>query len=114
MSVLWGGAELVEALGGRPVGQIPTEIGGISIDSRSLRPGDAFFAIRGEAHDGHDFATAAVKAGAAVLVISEGKLPALGRLTAPLIVVPDVLAALERAGAAARVRCRARIIAITG
>ncbi|MND05542.1 putative bifunctional UDP-N-acetylmuramoylalanyl-D-glutamate--2,6-diaminopimelate ligase/UDP-N-acetylmuramoyl-tripeptide:D-alanyl-D-alanine ligase [compost metagenome] len=55
---------MVKALGGRPIGQIPAEIGGVSIDSRSLRPGDAFFAIRGEALDGHDFATAAVKAGA--------------------------------------------------
>jgi len=111
---LWSGAELVEAAGGRPVGQLPAEIAGISIDSRSLRAGDAFFAIKGEAHDGHDFATAAVKAGAAVLVVAEGKLPALGRLTAPLIVVPDVLTALEKAGAAGRARSRARIIAITG
>ena len=44
------------------------------------KPGEAFFAIKGEALDGHDFATAAVKAGAALLVVAEGKLPALGRL----------------------------------
>ena len=56
--------------------------------------------------DGHDFATAAVKAGASLLVVAEGKLPALGRLTAPMIVVPDVLAALEKAGAAARARTK--------
>ncbi len=114
MSALWSGSELVKAVGGRPIGRIPSEIEGISIDSRSLGPGDAFFAIKGEAHDGHDFATAAIKSGAAVLVVAEGRLPGLGRLTAPMIVVPDVLAALERAGAAARARSRARIIAITG
>ena len=79
-------------------------IAGISIDTRSLKPGEAFFAIKGETMDGHDFATAAVKAGAALLVVAEGKLPALGRLTAPMIVVPDVLAALEKAGIAARAR----------
>ena len=64
--------------------------------------------------DGHDFATAAVKAGASLLVVAEGKLPALGRLTAPMIVVPDVLAALEKAGAAARARSNAKVIAVTG
>jgi UDP-N-acetylmuramoyl-tripeptide--D-alanyl-D-alanine ligase len=41
---------------------------GISIDSRTLQPGDAFFAIKGDNFDGHDFATAAAAAGASVLV----------------------------------------------
>jgi len=58
-------------------------------------------------------ATAAVKAGAGVLVVAEGRLPALGRLSAPMIVVPDVLESLGKAGAAARARTRARIVAIT-
>ncbi|MBX3580542.1 MAG: UDP-N-acetylmuramoylalanyl-D-glutamyl-2,6-diaminopimelate--D-alanyl-D-alanine ligase [Rhizobiaceae bacterium] len=114
MTALWLPDELVSATGGRPLGTMPRAITGVSIDTRSLVPGDAFFAIRGEAMDGHDFATAAVKAGASLLVVAEGKLPALGRLTAPMIVVPDVLVALERAGAAARARARARIIAVTG
>ncbi|KQZ30570.1 UDP-N-acetylmuramoylalanyl-D-glutamyl-2, 6-diaminopimelate--D-alanyl-D-alanine ligase [Mesorhizobium sp. Root552] len=114
MSFLWTSDALVEAMGGRPLGSMPEGISGISIDSRSLQPGDAFFAIKGEAMDGHDFATAAVKAGAAVLVIAEGKLPALGRLTAPMIVVQDVLVALEKLGAAARARSKGKIIAVTG
>jgi UDP-N-acetylmuramoyl-tripeptide--D-alanyl-D-alanine ligase len=114
MSSLWLADELIEAMGGRPIGAMPQAVTGISIDTRSLVPGDAFFAIRGEAMDGHDFATAAVKAGASLLVIAEGKLPALGRLTAPMIVVPDVLAALEKAGVAARARTKAKIIAVTG
>ncbi|TIX64714.1 MAG: UDP-N-acetylmuramoyl-tripeptide--D-alanyl-D-alanine ligase, partial [Mesorhizobium sp.] len=53
-------------------------------------------------------------AGAGVLVVAEGKLPSLGRLTAPMIVVQDVLVALERLGVAARARAGARIIAVTG
>lgn len=114
MSYLWTSEALVEATGGRPLGQLPEGITGISIDSRSLKPGEAFFAIKGDAMDGHDFATAAVKAGAGLLVVAEGKLPALGRLTAPMIVVPDVLAALEKTGVAARARSNARIIAVTG
>ncbi|WP_054308244.1 UDP-N-acetylmuramoylalanyl-D-glutamyl-2,6-diaminopimelate--D-alanyl-D-alanine ligase [Mesorhizobium sp. 1M-11] len=114
MSHLWTADALVAAVGGRPFGNMPESISGISIDSRSLQPGEAFFAITGETMDGHDFATAAIKAGAGVLVVAEGKLPALGRLTAPMIVVPDVLVALEKLGIASRTRSRARIIAVTG
>ena len=114
MSLLWTSEALVAAMDGRPLGPMPDGISGISIDSRSLQPGDAFFAIKGEAMDGHDFATAAIKAGAGVLVVAEGKLPSLGRLTAPIIVVEDVLAALEKLGIAARARSAAKIIAVTG
>ncbi len=114
MSLLWTSDALVAAMDGRPIGPMPEGITGISIDSRSLQPGDAFFAIKGEAMDGHDFATAAIKAGAGVLVVAEGKLPSLGRLTAPMIVVDDVLVALEKLGIAARARSNAKIIAVTG
>lgn len=114
MSFLWTADALVAAMDGRPLGPMPEGISGISIDSRSLQPGDAFFAIKGEAMDGHDFATSAIKAGAGVLVVAEGKLPSLGRLTAPMIVVEDVLAALEKLGVAARTRSSAKIIAVTG
>jgi UDP-N-acetylmuramoyl-tripeptide--D-alanyl-D-alanine ligase len=114
MSLLWTSHDLVNAVHGRPLGALPEGITGISIDSRTLKPGEAFFAIKGDAMDGHDFATAAIKAGASVLVIAEGKLPALGRLSTPKIVVPDVLRALEMAGVAARDRAKAKIIAVTG
>lgn len=114
MSLLWTSEALVAGMDGRPLGPMPEGISGISIDSRSLQPGDAFFAIKGEVMDGHDFATAAIKAGAGVLVVAEGKLPSLGRLTAPIIVVEDVLVALEKLGVAARARSEAKIIAVTG
>lgn len=114
MTPLWTSQALVAAVSGRPVGKMPEGVSGISIDSRTLKPGDAFFAIKGEKFDGHDFATAAIKAGAGVLVVAEGRLPALGRINVPMIVVPDVLAALQKAAVAARARTRARIIAVTG
>ena len=114
MSVLWTAKALVAAMGGRPIGTMPESVAGISIDSRSLKAGDAFFAIRGETMDGHDFATAAVKAGAALLVVAEERLAGLGRLTAPMIVVKDVLVALEQLGVAARARTSAKVIAVTG
>ena len=114
MSLLWTSQALVAAMSGRPVGSMPQGVTGISIDSRTLQPGDAFFAIKGEKFDGHDFATAAMKAGASLLVVEDSRLPALGRLAIPMIVVQDVLAALEMAGIAARARSKARIIAVTG
>lgn len=111
---LWSADELVKAMAGRPLGALPEGITGISIDSRSVKPGDAFFAIKGDRVDGHDFAGLAMANGAALIVVSEAKIPALGRLTCPKIVVEDVLAALEKLGMAARARSRATILAVTG
>src|SRR5690606_3188108 len=101
-------------MGGRPFGNLPEGITGVSIDTRTLKPGEAFFAIRGDRFDGHDFATHAMAAGASVIVVSEERLPALGRLAIAKIVVPDVLRALEKLAVAARARSRARIVAATG
>jgi len=114
MSWLWTSQDLATVMAGRPTGPQPEGITGISIDSRSIGPGEAFFAIKGDRVDGHDYASIAVAHGAALLVVSEGKLPALGRLTVPMIVVEDVLAALVKLGAAARARTSAKIVAITG
>jgi UDP-N-acetylmuramoyl-tripeptide--D-alanyl-D-alanine ligase len=114
VSALWTSEALVAGVHGRPIGQMPEAVTGISIDTRSLQPGDAFFAIKGEKMDGHDFATAAMAAGAAVLVVAEGKLAALGRVNLPKIVVPDVLAGLEKLGVASRARSKAKVIAVTG
>jgi UDP-N-acetylmuramoyl-tripeptide--D-alanyl-D-alanine ligase len=114
LTYLWTSEAMAEAMGGRPLGQMPEGITGISIDSRTIQPGEAFFAIKGERVDGHDFASLAIANGASLLVVSEGKLPALGRLVIPMIVVDDVLQALEQLGVAARARSRAHIVAVTG
>lgn len=114
MSLLWTPAAMVAAMNGRPVGTMPEGISGISIDSRAVAPGDAFFAIKGDRFDGHDFASMAAANGARLLVVSEAKLPALGRVTAPMIVVDDVLEGLADLGRAARARSTAKIIAVTG
>jgi UDP-N-acetylmuramoyl-tripeptide--D-alanyl-D-alanine ligase len=111
---LWKTAAMSAAMAGRPRGSPPEGIGGISIDSRNIAPGDAFFAIKGDRVDGHDFANVAAANGAGVLVVAEAKLPALGSIHAPMIVVPDVLEAMEKLGRAARDRSPARIIAVTG
>jgi len=114
MSRLWTSEAMVAAMDGRPFGTMPEGITGISIDSRTLKPGEAFFAIKGDTMDGHDFATAAVKAGAALLVVAEGRLAGLGRLTIPMIVVDDVLGGLVKLGIAARERFKGKVIAVTG
>ena len=58
---LWTLDTLATAAGGRLVGASPdAAVGGISIDTRTLRPGDAFFAIRGVSMDGHRFVGAAL------------------------------------------------------
>jgi UDP-N-acetylmuramoyl-tripeptide--D-alanyl-D-alanine ligase len=114
MNYLWTTAELVSAMSARTIGEVPEGITGITIDSRTAANGDAFFAIKGDKFDGHDFITSAMVSGAAVCVVSEGKLPALGKVTAPLIVVDDVLGGLERLALASRARSKAKIIAVTG
>lgn len=114
MTQLWSMEEILAATGGRPVGQMPVGVSGVSIDSRTLKPGEAFFSISGERFDGHEFVSDAMKAGAGLAVVSERRLVALGHLRIPLLVVTDVLKALEDLGISARRRTRARIIAITG
>ncbi|MBW9116750.1 UDP-N-acetylmuramoylalanyl-D-glutamyl-2,6-diaminopimelate--D-alanyl-D-alanine ligase [Rhizobium cauense] len=114
MNWLWTTEDMIAAMAGRPFGTLPEGITGISIDSRSVASGEAFFAIKGDRVDGHDYASMAMANGAALLVVSEARLPAMGRLTVPMIVVEDVLAALGKLGQAARARSRAQIIAVTG
>ena len=115
MTWLWTTDEMIAAMAGRPIGMPPQGITGISIDSRSISKGDAFFAIKGDRVDGHTFAGLAVANGATVLVVAEGRLAGLGHLlTTPMIVVNDVLEALRRLAVASRARSHAKIIAVTG
>ena len=110
---LWKLDAFAEAAGGRIRGEADAEITGISIDSRSLEPGDAFIAIKGDRFDGHDYAAAALEAGAGVAVIAENRLSELpedGRY----VVVADPLEAMRQLGIAARARTNARIVAVTG
>ena len=110
---LWTGLGLVEPLEARVSGRLPHGVTGISIDTRTLRQGELFFAIKGLHSDGHDYVGAALEKGAAAAVVDEDHAGALQPL-GPLYVVTDVLAALERLGRAARSRSHARIAAVTG
>lgn len=112
--MLWAVEEMIAAMGARPAGNMPETVSGLSIDTRTLQPGDAFFAIRGDRFDGHDFMTFAMKAGARLAVVNEDKLVALGSAHMPLLVVRDVMEAMRKLARFARERSKARIIAITG
>lgn len=114
MDILWTISDMLLAMNGRAHGQMPEGITSISIDSRNIDQGAAFFAIKGDRFDGHEFVTAALANGAGVLVVAEEKIPALVRLTAPMIIVEDVLVAMEALGRAARKRVDGKIIAVTG
>ena len=113
MIALWSEAELIAAFRAAPSPPLSSAVGGISIDSRTLEPGDLFFAIRGDAHDGHDHVARAFEAGAAAAVVSRERAPQLAALGAAFA-VEDTLNAMERLGVAARARSTAKIVAVTG
>jgi UDP-N-acetylmuramoyl-tripeptide--D-alanyl-D-alanine ligase len=75
--------------------------------------GEAYFAIKGDVHDGHDFVEAAIKSGAGLAVIAQSHRARFGA-DMPLLVVPDVLAGLIDLARASRARSQARVIAVTG
>jgi UDP-N-acetylmuramoyl-tripeptide--D-alanyl-D-alanine ligase len=110
---LWTIEDMARAMGAERRGALPVTVSGISIDSRTIGRGEAFFAIAGDRRDGHEFvATAlAAKAGLAVVAAARG---ADFPQDAPLLVVPDVLAALRALAAAARARTNAKVIGVTG
>ncbi|WP_425305394.1 UDP-N-acetylmuramoylalanyl-D-glutamyl-2,6-diaminopimelate--D-alanyl-D-alanine ligase [Chthonobacter albigriseus] len=112
-NALWPREEFLEALGGTVIGAVPEAINGISIDSRTVEPGDAFFAIKGDRFDGHDFVAEALRRGAAVAVVAEDRADAFKEAGA-LVAVDDVLEGLRRLGAFARKRTEAKVIAVTG
>ena len=66
---LWTTIAMAEAMRASINGALPEAISGLSIDSRTIAPGEAYFAIKGDVHDGHDFVAAALKAGAALAVV---------------------------------------------
>jgi UDP-N-acetylmuramoyl-tripeptide--D-alanyl-D-alanine ligase len=110
---LWTTEEMQAAMRAGVNGVLPQAVTGISIDSRTLQPGEAYFAIRGAVHDGHDFVAAALKAGAALAVVEKAQ---AGKFAsdAPLLVVDDVLGGLVELAHASRARLQANVIAVTG
>jgi UDP-N-acetylmuramoyl-tripeptide--D-alanyl-D-alanine ligase len=110
---LWTLDALAGVMKAERAGTLPRDVPGLSIDTRTIRPGEAFFAIQGENRDGHDFVEAALLAGAGLAVVAKAKQAAMPK-GAPLLVVPDVLASLNDLAKASRARSDAKIVAVTG
>ena len=88
---------------------------GYSIDSRTIQPGELFFAVKGERLDGHDFVAAALQAGAIGAVIHNDAAPRFGdNDKSRLLLVNDTLTALQRLGAAVRRLWAKPLIGVTG
>lgn len=109
MSELWTAREAVAATGGRSTCDWTAT--GVSIDTRTLQPGDLFVALK-DVRDGHDFVAQALEKGAAAALVA--RVPEGVDETAPLLIVDEVLPALEDLGRAGRARTGAKVVAITG
>lgn len=102
---LWTSAEIAAATGGRA--SAPFAVSGVEIDSREVREGDLFFALKGEASDGHRFLDGAFGKGAAGAAVEHA-------CFGPHVLVSNTATALEDLGKAARQRADAGIIGVTG
>jgi UDP-N-acetylmuramoyl-tripeptide--D-alanyl-D-alanine ligase len=109
MTPLFSSADISAAIGAVSPGDF--DVFGVSIDTRTLRPGDLFIALRTENGDGNRFLAAARDAGAAA-AIADYVPP--GAKNFPVFLVEDTQKALTALGAFARARFAGRVIAVTG
>src|SRR3989449_11685186 len=107
---LWTIEAMTQAMRAERAGMLPPSVPGISIDTRTIAPGEAFFAIKGDTRDGHDFVQAALEARAGLAVVAAGRRDDSPQ-NAPLLIVPDVLEGLRDLARAAGTRARAKIVA---
>lgn len=91
-------------------------VNGYSIDSRTVQPGELFFAVKGERHDGHNFLTSALERGAVAAVVSRARVASLpdAVLAVPLLIAEDPLIALQALASHVRRQWGRRVVAITG
>ena len=106
---LWTASEGVQATGGRSVGDWSAT--GVSIDTRTLEVGDLFVALK-DVRDGHEFVAQALEKGAAAALVS--RVPEGVSGDAPMLIVDDVMRALEALGQAGRTRMVGKVAAVTG
>jgi UDP-N-acetylmuramoyl-tripeptide--D-alanyl-D-alanine ligase len=106
-------AEAARAVGGALRGE-DVRFDAVSTDSRALRRGSLFVALRGERFDGHDFVAAAAGAGAAAALVDAAWAGAHADAPLPLVVADDARAALGRLAAAWRSRFPIPLVALTG
>jgi UDP-N-acetylmuramoyl-tripeptide--D-alanyl-D-alanine ligase len=108
MSALWTVKQVAATTAGVAAGD--AAVTGVSIDTRTLQPGDLFVALK-DARDGHDFVGDAIAKGAAAALVSRD---VVGVAADRLVKVRDVQTALEALGRARRADVNARVAAVTG
>lgn len=86
----------------------------VVIDSRKVKKGSIFFAIKGEKLDGHDFVKEAIKKSAAAIVINDIKLKNFSSVKIPIITVKDTTIAFGQLANEWRKKLQAKIISVTG
>jgi len=106
-------SQLLAATGGRAVDFDSTSVGfdSIALDSRNIRPGNLFWAVEGEHHDGHAFVASAFDNGAAAAVVRDDS---ASNFRGPVITVPDTLQALWDFAKSYREEREALIVGVTG
>lgn len=109
MSSLWTAKDAAAATGGTVQGDWAVD--GLSIDTREIQAGEMFIALKDQ-RDGHDFVVQALEKGASAALVSH--IPEDVPKDAPLLIVDDVLTALENLAKAARARTKAKVIGVTG
>ena len=105
-AVLWTVSEIVAVTKGSHTGE-NRPVTGVSIDTRDIKPGDLFIALKGPNFDGNQFAEEALEKGATAVLTTRKGNPGF-------ITVPDTFTALHDLGAGGRARSNAKIIAVTG
>ena len=110
MRALWRAADLTAATRGGM--RAPFDATGVSIDTRTLQPGDLFVALVGDVGDGHDHVAVALAKGAAGAMVH--RIPDGVSADAPVLVVGDTFEALRGLGRFGRRRFRGRVLAVTG
>ena len=96
-----------------PLAGNPVPVTGVSIDSRTIQPGDCFFAIAGENFDGHQYVARAFELGAACAVV-RADAQGLDTIEGALLRVPDTILALGALARAYRNERNFKVVAITG
>lgn len=110
MQLNWNAESLKTATGGRWQGALRSDIGGFSIDTRSLKAGDVFIALKTDQRDGHAYLQQAKANGAAAAIVHHAE----SDCDLPQLIVDDTFAALNRAAAWQRARFTGRVIGVTG
>ena len=102
---LWDAVSIARAV--RGTANADFRVSGVEIDSRDVVPGDLFVALKGAATDGHAYLDAAFAKGAVAALVDRP-------IDRPHVLVSDTSSALEALAKAARNRCLARVIGVTG